>query len=442
MNGLSRREFISTAGVLTAGALAGCPADLLSDDEQNRIHEAGRPPSEMATAQFRGGLRRQGVYPDATVPESPEIEWSIPINSGEHTAAKASAVALPDGDLVIPGDDGELRRVGPGGEVRWMAAVSDASRGIHGTPAVANGTVYIGAYDGAIYAYDLATGEQFWRSELGDAIGSSPAYHDGSVYIAVEYYVPSGSMFGLDAVTGEVQWEDDRPTNHPHSTCAIDRETGSLVVGANDGNCYGWSYPDLEHQWTFETEAIGDRSRDIKGPVAVADGSAFFGSWNHHLYRVDLATGTEEWSFEADSLVMTGPSTEPEAGIVYTGSHDSRLYALDMADGTVQWSADTDGQLIGCPTVTSEHVLVGSYDGHCYAVRKETGELAWQVAAHGEVTSTPRVVDGAVYFTDRATEAYLDDTGTATDSTGTATAQAGATSGGQAGHLFKIGPAE
>jgi len=424
MDGISRREFLGVAGVTTTGALAGCGADLLGEAE-TRIHEAGRPPSETATAQFRGGVRRQGVCSDATVPGSPALEWTVPVNTGEHTAAKASAVTLPDGDVVVPGDDGELRRVGPGGEVRWTASVSDASRGMHGTPAVANETVYVGAYDGILYAYDLATGEQFWQADLGDAIGSSPAYHDGSVYIAVEYYVPSGSMFGVDAVTGEVEWEDDRPTNHPHSTCAIDPEAGYLVVGANDGNCYAWSYPDLEHRWTFETDRIGDRDRDIKGPVALADGSAFFGSWNHHLYRVDLATGTEEWSFEADSLVMTGPSVETGTGTVYTGSHDSRLYALEMATGEPRWSFDTGGQLIGCPTVTAEHVLVGSYDRHCYAVETATGEEAWQVAANGRVTSTPRVVDGAVYVADRATETYIE--GNAGD--------------GEPGHLFKIGPA-
>jgi outer membrane protein assembly factor BamB len=415
-----------------------------TDEPESRIHEEGIPPSETATAQFRGGLRRQGVFPDATVPESPEIEWTVPeINTGEHTAAKASAVALPDGDVVVPGDSGDLRRVGPDGEVRWTTDVTDASRGMHGTPAVANETAYIGAYDGALSAYDLETGEQFWRSKLGDAIGSSPGYHDGSVYIAVEYYDPSGSMFGVDAVTGEVEWEDDRPTNHPHSTCAIDPEAGYVVVGSNDGNCYAWSYPDLEHQWTFETDRIGDRSRDIKGPVALADGSAFFGSWNHHLYRVDLATGDEEWAFETDNLVMTGPSVETETGTVYAGSHDSRLYALDVATGQKQWSYDTGGQLIGCPTVTSEHVLVGSYDRHCHAVEKATGEKAWQVAANGIVTSTPRVVDGAVYVTDRATEAYIDaTTGTATDGTDTATADGGDAVPGESGRLFKLSAAD
>ncbi|PSP34580.1 cell surface protein [Halobacteriales archaeon QH_10_67_22] len=398
----SRRDVLRTVGGLAAVGAAGC-GSLPATGGDERIDDDGVPPSETATTQFRGGLRRRGVFPEARVPGSVETAWSLPeLNTGDHTAAKASPMALPSGDVLVAGDTGELHRLGPDGTVAWTASVADTTRGIHGTPAVANGAAYIGAYDGALSAIDVETGDRFWRMDLGDAIGSSPAYHDGTVYVAVEYSAPSGAMFGLDAVTGDIVWEDGRPTDHPHSTCAIDRTAGRLVVGSNDGNCYAWSYPDLEREWVFETDGA------IKGPVATADGSAFFGSWDDHVYRVALGDGREEWAVETGSLVMSGPAVDAEAGVVYVGSHDSRLYALDMESGEPQWRYDTGGRLIGCPTVTAEHVLVGSHDGHCYAVERDSGRGAWRVAAGGNVSSTPLVVDGAVYVADRATEAYLD----------------------------------
>jgi outer membrane protein assembly factor BamB len=331
------------------------------------------------------------------------VAWTLRgVNTGDHTAAKASAVVTESDDLVVPGDTGEVRRVTPTGDVVWTAAVEEATRGIHGTPALANGAVYVGAYDGALYAFDRDTGERFWRQKLGDAIGSSPGYHDGVVYIAVEYYDPSGAMFGVDAVTGEVVWEDQRPTDHPHSTAAIDRGAGRLVVGANDGLLYGWTYPDRTFAWSFATGGA------IKGPVATYDGSAFFGSWDGHVYRVALDDGTEEWAMKTGGKVMSGPAVEAAAGTVYVGSHDSRLYALDAATGDVRWTFDTGGSITGCPTVAGDHVLVGSYDRGCYAIERATGDAAWRVEGVGEVTSSPSVVDGAVYFTDRASVAHLD----------------------------------
>jgi len=213
-------------------------------------------------------------------------------------------------------------------------------------------------------------------------------------------------------VDGEVVWDDQRPTSHPHSTCAIDRDAGRLVVGSNDYNLYAWSYPDLEFQWTYETDG------DIKGPIATYDGSAFFGSWDDTVYRVALDDGSLEWTFEPDRDVMTGPSIEPETGKMYVGSHDTRLYALALDTGEELWSFDTDGYLIGCPTVTSERVLIGSWDQHLYAVDKETGDGVWDVEGVGHVTSAPLVHEGAVYFTDRASQEYVDvNHGTATPET-------------------------
>lgn len=400
---ISRRTFIGVLATGTVGAVAGCAVDPPSARTDPLIDEDGLPPATVAETQFRGGPQRRGVYPDATAPETAEVEWTVrDVNAGEHTAAKASPVETPDGDVVVPGDTGEVRRVTPEGDVVWTASVEETKRGIHGTPVVANGAVYVGAYDGALYAFDLDAGERFWRRKLGDAIGSSPAYHDGTVYVAVEYYDPSGAMFGVDAATGAIDWEDDRPTDHPHSTTAIDRETGRLVVGSNDGNLYAWSYPDLEFAWSFTTD------KPIKGPIATHDGSAFFGSWDAHVYRVDLIDGTEEWAVETGGSVMSGPAVEGGTDTVYVGSHDSNLYALDAASGEERWRFDTGGMLIGCPTVTAETVLFGSHDGHCYAVEKATGEERWRVAGVGEVSSTPIVADGAVYFTDRASSGYLD----------------------------------
>lgn len=403
----SRRQFLRAAGAASVAAtagLAGCATvERTLFGVPGRVDVDGSP-AASADAQFRGGLRRRGIYPEARVPETATVDWRLPgVNTGDHTAAKASPIRAPTGDIVVPGDTGDLRAVAPDGEVRWTAETDTDGRGIHGTPAIANGAVYVGAYDGALYAIDLETGERHWRAPLGGAIGSSPGYRDGTVYIAVEFHPPDGSMFAVDAVTGEVEWEGERPTDHPHSTAAIDREAGRLVVGSNDGTLYAWTYPDLEFEWAFETGGA------IKGPVAVHDGSAVFGSWDERVYRVDLATGEEEWRVATDGLVMSGPSIEPSTGTVYVGSHDSRLYALDLATGAERWRFDTGGRLLGCPTVTAESVLAGSYDRHLYAVDKREGTERWRVAADGWVTSTPLVTDDGVYFTDRASSDYLED---------------------------------
>ena len=54
---------------------------------------------------------------------------------------------------------------------------------IWGSPAVANGVVYVGAFDDKVYAFDAATGAQLWTATTGNIIGSSPAVANGTLYI-------------------------------------------------------------------------------------------------------------------------------------------------------------------------------------------------------------------------------------------------------------------
>lgn len=386
----TRRAVLAGAAGLAAGC-AGAPSRQAALDPL-----ADRGLDRRAFAQFQGGIRNLG-YTDRRVPDAVRVDWSLPVNRGEHSAAKSSPVPVPGGDVVICGDTGRIRRVAPDGAVRWTAAVDPVTRGIHGTPAIANGSVYVGAYDGALYAFDLADGERLWRRPLGDAIGSSPTYLAGTLYVAVEYVLPpSGSVAAVDAATGRQLWGDNRPTDHPHSTVGIDREAGRLVVGSNDGHLYAWTFPGLERAWTSETGG------PIKAPIAVRDGLAIFGSWDDTIYGVDLANGREDWSIETGAAVMTAPAVTPD-GTVYVGSQDGAVYAIDAATGDAHWAYDTGGWLIGALTATPEHVLAGSYTDRLYAVDETTARPTWSIEGTGYATSAPLVTDDAIYYAERAT---------------------------------------
>ncbi len=403
--------------VLAAGCLTAEPADEGDDRARlvanwtdspqpedpapataNRTPEEDHGWPEEAEAVWRGDLQRTGYLGNVTVPRDPVVTWRIDgMNKGDHTAAKGSAIVVDD-TLLVGTDAGNLYRISLDGQVLWAAATWPSGFGIHGTPTVANGTVFVGAYDGALYAFDLATGDQRWRTVLGGSIGSSPAYHDGRIYVSVETADPSGIMSVVDAATGHLVWEDDRLTNHPHSSVALAPVADRMVVGANDGLLYAWTLSTYEPAWIFDTAGA------IKGPIAIWDGAAFFGSWDDHVYRVDLADGTEDWAFETGARVMGGAAIDPTTGTVYIGSFDDHLYALDARTGQERWSTDLGGWVLSSPVVAGDTVLAGSYDEHLYALDKATGEILWTTEAGGRVTSTATVHDGHVFYLDRAAE--------------------------------------
>ncbi|MDY6819471.1 MAG: PQQ-binding-like beta-propeller repeat protein [Halobacteriales archaeon] len=348
---------------------------------------------------FRSDIQRTGYWPDRTVPDAVELAWSIPgINKGDHSAAKSSPLVY-DGAIITPGDVGTVFSFSPAGDLNWARALHPSGFGTHATPAIVAGTVYTTAYDGAVYAIDAASGTLNWRTKVADAIGSSPAYYDGVLYVATEFYDPSGGMVALDAVTGDLLWEDNRMTDHAHSITGIDPVTGTFAAGCNDGDLYVWDLETREFRGRFET------GNAIKGPICIHDGTAIFGSWDERIYAVDLEELSTVWTVKTPDFVMSGAGVHPELGAAYIGGHDHEVRSIDIASGDVRWTYDTGGLITGSPVVTPETVLVGSYDDTLYAFDADTGEVRWEFGVpDGWVTSSPAIHDDAIYFTERATD--------------------------------------
>lgn len=392
--GQSRRGVLHVLGAAISSSLAGC-AGRSSDSDSNGTNSLDR----FAATQFRGGIQNKG-YVDISIPDDVTLSWAVPTNRGEHSATKGSPVTTPAGNIIIADDTGRLRSIDPDGSVRWSTSFTTAGRGSHGTPAIANGTAYISAYDGAVSALDVDTGVIEWQTQLGAAVGASPTYFDGRLYVAVEHSDPSGSVAVLNAGTGALDAWDQRPTDHPHSTVAIDSAHNQLVLGSNDGYCYAWEFPFDERRWKYDTDG------DIKTAIGVIDGTAIVPSWAGTVTGIDMSSGTRHWEFQADDKLMCAPAIHD--GTAYIGSHDESIYAINTTTGNLMWETQTGGWVTGNAVATPNHLLVGSYDSHLYALDRADGSIVWSFEARGEVTSAPAITSDAIYFTERAKNGQAD----------------------------------
>ena len=144
--------------------------------------------------------------------------------------------------------------------------------------------------------------------------------------------------------------------------------------------------------WTFKSTSVAGREL-ISSPV-VADGVAYVGSQDRHLYAVDVRTGREMWTFKADDWVR---SPAVSRGVVYVGSHDGSLYALRAKGGREKWEFRTWGAITSSPAVSDGMVYVGSEDGALYALNVRAGKEMWHFNTDAEISSSPAVSDGVVY---------------------------------------------
>ena len=111
------------------------------------------------------------------------------------------------------------------GGVVWRAEAGGPS-----SPAVADGTVYIGGEDQSVRALDAADGKERWSTPLGYPIASSPASAGDLIYIA------SGpTITALDAGSGKTVWGHVAGDIITADVAVID---GMVIASGHDGYVY------------------------------------------------------------------------------------------------------------------------------------------------------------------------------------------------------------
>lgn len=90
---------------------------------------------------------------------------------------------------------GSVAAIGRGKAPQWQFT-SDGV--VESSPAVVDGTVYVGSLDGHVYALDAATGTEIWSYNTTDNISTSVAVVNGTVYAGSV----AGGVYALDADRG------------------------------------------------------------------------------------------------------------------------------------------------------------------------------------------------------------------------------------------------
>ena len=259
------------------------------------------------------------------------------------------------------------------------------------SPAVADGTVYLGSDDRKVYALDAATGRLRWSFTTGDGIYAGPAVSGGIVYIGSD----DGKLYALNAATGQLRWSYTSHYAVESTPVVVD---GTVYFGSFDHEVRALDAATGHLRWSYSAQDA------VTSSPVVAGGTVYFGSFDDKVYALNAATGRLRWSFATGSYIFSSPAVS--AGVVYIGSEDAKVYALDAATGHLRWSYTTGGDIFSSPAVSGGVVYVGSDDDKVYALDAATGHLRWSYATRDWVNSSPVVAAGLVYIGSNDSRVY------------------------------------
>lgn len=286
-----------------------------------------------------------------------------------------------DGTVYFGADNGKLYAFDSQGNGKWEFPTGDA---LVASPALAaDGTIVIGSLDGQCYAVGT-DGVEKWRFRANGKLVSSPAIGlDG----AIHFGSMRNTLYALNP-DGTKRWEftaDDALVASP----AIGRD-GTVYAISLNGTLYAVDLAGKQ-KWQFKA---GDKVNS--SPALGADGTIYFGAFDGHVYAVK-STGSKRWTFATGAAVRGSAAVGPD-GVIYIGSDDRKLYAL-APDGFKRWTFTTGGWVRSTPAIGNDGtVYVGSYDNSFYAISPE-GAKVWEFVTGSAISSSPALTSsGVVYF--------------------------------------------
>ena len=311
-----------------------------------------------------------------------------------HDLANTRAVA---GETTL--DTGTVSDLAPAWEV-------DGILGVSGTPAVADGMVYLGDWTGHLRALDAESGDEVWQHELGGGyVGGSVAADDTQVVVGTF----DARIVSLDRASGEPRWEvsvDDHPKAVVFGSPVI--VDGLVVVGVG----------------SFEVFAPGDPP-SFRGSVVALDAETGDERWRFWLTKGDATEGP-------GVSIWSSPAVDTERGVLYIGTgqayalpappRSDALLALDLHTGEEVWTTQftagdawtitdpsgLDADVGAAPNLFeadgTDAVGVGDKAGSYRALDRDTGEVLWERkltegGAQGGIMASAAVAEGTVYVT-------------------------------------------
>jgi PQQ-dependent dehydrogenase (methanol/ethanol family) len=237
----------------------------------------------------------------------------------------------------------------------WIFQPGEVRQGMHSTPLVIDGMMYVATNPSTVWKLNAATGERLWAyvPEMDEAIVSRTFFAhsrgltigDGRVYMGLA----DGRVIALDEKTGKVVW-DRQLVNSKKDTAGFSGagtfvNSELLIIGQNageypvEGRIFGMNPKTGDLKWTFYTTGRGDEKA-----LATWGGDSWKygggGSWQPGTVDYDnnqIFIGTSNPNPDYDYCGANCRDPKAKGWRPGDNLYTSSTIALDLNTGKLNW---------------------------------------------------------------------------------------------------------
>lgn len=222
----------------------------------------------------------------------------------------------------------------------------------------ASGLVLVASHDRHIHCLDLSGRKMVWSRQVDGAglVAGPTAAPDGSAIAASL----GGRVMRVRVCSGAALWQHD--LDHPvfAAPCVLD---ALVLVGTVAGAVHALSLDEGAPLWSLCTEGPV-----FCTPTATPDGlSAWCGSHDHRLRRVDLRTGRTSLSVDLEGPVFAQPKLC--GSLVIAVASSGSLFCLDAEDGHVVCRYNFPAKVFSTAAAFRKDVVIGCRNNFVYCLR-------------------------------------------------------------------------
>lgn len=434
---IRRRSRGILAGLLAAGTLSACGVLGGSSDPTtptvgnrepilSRIAATVQADPELAdVAVVLPAARENAAWPQAggnasksvghlSFTEAPQRAWTATIPGSNNRRRLAASPVVADGMLFAVGTDGAVYAFDAAtGARRWTYHIEvgrDLQNVVFGGGATwFNGRIYATGGAGDVVALDAASGAELWRVKMSGPLRGSPTVAFNALYVMTQ----DNQIHALDMNDGALIWQDAAAGGQAgvFGVAAPAAGQGTVIAGYSSGELVAYRYENGRNLWsdalarTSISTQVGTLT-DVDADPIIDAGRVYALGQGGRMAAYELVTGQRIWE-----LNLAGISTPAVAGEwIFTLTDDARLLAIARSTGRVRWitqltqwrnerSRENPIFWQG-PVLADNRLWIASSRGEVLSVDVESGATMPFTQLNDGVSLAPVLADRTLYILD------------------------------------------
>lgn len=429
------------AGVLAAG-LTGCKGGLFGGGDDKTTPTVGNrtpilsriesgaevdpalaavsvvlPPARANAEWAQAGGAASKSYGHLALAETPTKIWTAKVAGSSNRMRLAASPVIGGGKVFAVGTDGAISAFDKATGARvWSRGdesitKDQAPSAFGGGVSFEAGKLYATNGVGEVRALNAETGDELWKVKPAGPLRGSPTIAFGQVFVMTQ----DNQLIALNTADGALVWDESGSNTQSgvFGVAAPAAGQGSIVAGYSSGELTAYRYENGRSLWsdalarTNISTTVGSIT-DIDADPIIDSGRVYALGQGGRMAAYELVTGQRIWE-----LNLAGISTPAIAGEwIFTLTDDARLLAIARSSGRVRWisqlqryrdAEDKKGPIFWTgPVLAGGQLWAASSRGEVWRISAGEGSATLFADVGAPVSLAPVVADGVLYVLDDA----------------------------------------